>query len=39
MEELSELRWLRPSELAQLKMTEGLCADIVAAAFERMEAM
>ena len=37
IEELSELRWLRPSEIAQLKTTEGL-ADIVAAAFERMEA-
>ena len=37
MEELSELRWLRPAELAALKTTDGL-ADIVAAAFERMEA-
>lgn len=36
MEELSELRWLRPSELAGLKTTEGL-ADIIAAAFETME--
>jgi len=37
IEELSELRWLRPSEIAGLKTTEGL-ADIIAAAFERMEA-
>jgi mutator protein MutT len=37
VEELSELRWLRPAELSALKTTEGL-ADIVAAAFERMEA-
>src|SRR3954454_10762689 len=36
MEDLSELRWLRPEELSALKTTEGL-ADIVAAAFERME--
>ena len=36
IEELSELRWLRPAELASLKTTEGL-ADIIAAAFERME--
>jgi mutator protein MutT len=36
IEELSELRWLRPTELAALKTTEGL-ADIIAAAFERME--
>ena len=35
-EELAEARWLRPSELAGLKTTEGLAA-IVAAAFERME--
>ena len=35
-EELAEARWLRPSELAGLKTTEGL-AEIVAAAFERME--
>lgn len=34
--ELSELRWLRPSELAGLKTTEGL-AEIVAAAVARME--
>ncbi|HET7847743.1 MAG TPA: NUDIX hydrolase [Pseudolabrys sp.] len=34
-EELAELRWLVPSELAGLKTTEGL-ADIVAAAFERV---
>jgi len=32
---LSELRWLRPSEIVRLKTTEGL-ADIIAAAFERM---
>ncbi len=37
IEELSELRWLRPAELSTLKTTEGL-ADIVAAAFERIEA-
>lgn len=37
LEELSELRWLRPAELAELKTTEGL-AEIVAAAFARMEA-
>jgi len=36
VEELSELRWLRPAELSALKTTEGL-ADIVAAAFELME--
>ena len=36
-EELAEARWLRPSELAGLNTTEGL-ADIVAAAFDRMEA-
>jgi ADP-ribose pyrophosphatase YjhB (NUDIX family) len=35
-EELAELRWLRPAELASLRTTEGL-AEIVAAAFERME--
>ena len=35
-EELAEARWLRPSELAGLKTTEGLAA-VVAAAFERME--
>jgi 8-oxo-dGTP diphosphatase len=35
-EELAELRWLRPAELVSLGTTEGL-ADIVAAAFERME--
>jgi len=35
-EELAEARWVRPSELAALKTTEGL-AIIVAAAFERME--
>jgi len=37
LEELSELRWLRPSGLAELATTPGLAA-IVAAAFERMEA-
>ena len=37
-EELAEARWLRPDELSALKTTEGL-AEIVAAAFERMEAM
>ena len=37
LEELSELRWLRPTELAGLKTTAGL-GEIVAAAFERMEA-
>jgi 8-oxo-dGTP diphosphatase len=36
LEELSELRWLRPSGLAELTTTPGLAA-IVAAAFERME--
>ncbi len=36
-EELSDARWVRPSELAQLKTTDGL-AGIVAAAFERLEA-
>jgi 8-oxo-dGTP diphosphatase len=36
-EELAELRWMRPAELASLRTTEGL-AEIVAAAFERMEA-
>lgn len=36
LDELSELLWLRPAELAGLKTTEGL-AEIVAAAFERME--
>jgi ADP-ribose pyrophosphatase YjhB (NUDIX family) len=35
-EELSEARWLRPSELAGLPTTPGL-AEIVAAAFERLE--
>src|SRR2546423_12903339 len=37
VEELSELRWLRPAELVSLKTTAGL-ADIVSAAFERVEA-
>src|SRR5947199_7403170 len=37
IEELSELRWLRPVELAALKTTEGL-PEIVAAAFARLEA-
>jgi ADP-ribose pyrophosphatase YjhB (NUDIX family) len=36
-EELDESRWVRPSQLKELKTTEGLDA-IVAAAFERMEA-
>jgi 8-oxo-dGTP diphosphatase len=36
-DELDESRWVRPSELAGLNTTEGL-AEIVAAAFERMEA-
>jgi len=36
-EELAELRWLRPAEIDGLRTTEGL-ADIVAAAFKRMEA-
>jgi ADP-ribose pyrophosphatase YjhB (NUDIX family) len=35
-EELSEARWLRPSELPGLPTTEGL-AEIVAQAFERLE--
>ena len=35
-EELSDARWLRLAELAELKTTEGL-AEIVAAAFERIE--
>jgi 8-oxo-dGTP diphosphatase len=34
-EELDDARWLAPSELAELKTTEGL-ADIVAAAVERL---
>jgi len=33
-EELGELRWVRPDEIAALRTTEGL-AEIVAAAFER----
>jgi 8-oxo-dGTP diphosphatase len=37
-EELAEARWLKPDELSTLKTTEGL-AEIVAAAFERMEAV
>jgi mutator protein MutT len=36
LDELSELRWLRPAELQGLKTTQGL-AEIIAAAFERME--
>jgi ADP-ribose pyrophosphatase YjhB (NUDIX family) len=36
-EELSDARWLMPSELKGLKTTEGL-ADIVASAFARIEA-
>jgi ADP-ribose pyrophosphatase YjhB (NUDIX family) len=35
-DELDDARWLRPSELAGLKTTEGL-AEIIAQAFERME--
>jgi 8-oxo-dGTP pyrophosphatase MutT (NUDIX family) len=35
--ELSDARWLRPSELRDLKTTDGL-AEIVAHAFERLEA-
>jgi ADP-ribose pyrophosphatase YjhB (NUDIX family) len=34
--ELAEAAWMRPSEIAGLKTTEGL-ADIVSAAFARME--
>jgi len=37
LEELSELRWLRPAELSGLKTTEGL-AEIVESAFRLMEA-
>jgi 8-oxo-dGTP diphosphatase len=37
LEELSELRWLQPAEISGLTTTPGL-AEIVAAAFERMEA-
>jgi 8-oxo-dGTP diphosphatase len=36
-DELDDCRWLPPANLPQLKTTEGL-AEIVAAAFERMEA-
>lgn len=36
-EELSDFRWLKPSELDGLKTTEGL-GEIIASAFERMEA-
>jgi ADP-ribose pyrophosphatase YjhB (NUDIX family) len=36
-DELSEARWIQPSELGQFKTTDGLAA-IVAAAFERMAA-
>ena len=36
-EELSDARWIRPSDLKDYKTTDGLAA-IVAAAFERMEA-
>ena len=36
-EELAEAHWLRPAALQGLKTTDGL-AEIVAAAFERMEA-
>ncbi len=37
-EELSEANWLQPSEIEPLKTTEGL-RDIIAAAFERMDAL
>ena len=37
-DELDESRWIRPVELSGLKTTDGL-AEIVAAAFERMETM
>ena len=37
LEELSELRWLRPAELSGLKTTEGL-AEIVESAFRLVEA-
>jgi ADP-ribose pyrophosphatase YjhB (NUDIX family) len=37
-DELDDSRWIRPSELKDLKTTEGLDS-IVAAAFERMEAL
>ena len=36
-EELTEARWLKPAELADLSTTEGL-AEIVAAAFARLAA-
>ena len=36
-EELDDARWLKPSEIAGLKTTEGL-SDIVAAAVERLKA-
>ena len=36
-DELSEVRWVRPAELASLRTTDGL-AEIVAAAFARIEA-
>ena len=35
-DELAELRWVEPHEIAALRTTEGL-AEIVAAAFERIE--
>jgi mutator protein MutT len=37
LDELSELRWLEPAEIAGLKTTEGL-AEIVTSAFRLMEA-
>jgi 8-oxo-dGTP diphosphatase len=37
-DELDDSRWIRPAELGELKTTDGL-AEIVAAAFERMETM
>jgi ADP-ribose pyrophosphatase YjhB (NUDIX family) len=36
-EELADLRWLKPDEIAGLRTTEGL-AEIIAAAFARMDA-
>ena len=36
-DELDDSKWVRPSELGELKTTEGL-DEIVAVAFERMEA-
>ena len=36
-DELDDFKWVRPSDLRELKTTEGL-DEIVAVAFERMEA-